>query len=182
MSETIGIAPAAPLRKPPAGLSLRAARPGDADGLAELMNLPGFRWGTLRLPFHTAEEIRPRIEKAAAGSLSLVALVDGQIVGNAGLERFTGRRMHAGGIGMGVHDAWVGRGIGATLLAAVLETADNWLNLLRLELSAYTDNAPALALYRRFGFVVEGTYRDYAFRDGRYVDAHAMARIRGDQA
>jgi len=56
------------------------------------------------------------------------------LVGNAGLDRFSGRRAHAGGIGMGVHDAWTGRGIGAALLEALLETADKWWNLRRVEL------------------------------------------------
>ena len=31
----------------------------------------------------------------------------------------------------------------------------------------------------RFGFVTEGILRDYAFREGTYVDACAMARVRG---
>ena len=37
---------------------------------------------------------------------------------------------------------------------------------------------PAIALYRKFGFEIEGTHKAYALRDGRYVDAYAMARIR----
>ena len=36
---------------------------------------------------------------------------------------------------------------------------------------------PALALYRKFGFVIEGTCRAHAFRDGRYADTYAMARL-----
>jgi putative acetyltransferase len=32
-------------------------------------------------------------------------------------------------------------------------------------------------LYRRHGFVVEGTHRAYALRDGAYVDALSMARL-----
>jgi putative acetyltransferase len=71
-----------------------------------------------------------------------------------------------------------GRDIGAALLTALLETADKWWNLRRVELTVYTDNAPAVGLYQRFGFVVEGTHRNYAFCDGSYVDTHAMARIR----
>jgi hypothetical protein len=57
--------------------------------------------------------------------------------------------------------------------------ADRWLGLRRLELTCYVDNTPALALYRRFGFEVEGTHRAYALRDGRYVDAYSMARLGG---
>lgn len=52
----------------------------------------------------------------------------------------------------------------------------------RLEITVYTDNAPAVALYRKFGFVVEGTARGYALRDGRLVDAFMMARHARDDA
>ena len=35
-----------------------------------------------------------------------------------------------------------------------------------------------LRLYRKFGFEVEGTLREYALRNGLYVDAYTMARLR----
>jgi putative acetyltransferase len=47
-----------------------------------------------------------------------------------------------------------------------------------VELVVYADNAAGVALYEKFGFEVEGTHRRYAFRDGEYVDAYAMARLR----
>jgi len=58
-----------------------------------------------------------------------------------------------------------------------LDLADNWLGMSRVELTVYTDNAAAIALYEKFGFEKEGTHRRYAFRDGAYVDAYSMARI-----
>jgi len=79
---------------------------------------------------------------------------------------------------MGVHDEWQGKGIGTALMRAGVDLADKWLNLTRLELKVYTDNEPAVRLYERFGFVHEGTLQQYAFRDGRYVDAYLMARLR----
>ena len=39
-------------------------------------------------------------------------------------------------------------------------------------------NAIAIALYEKFGFEVEGTHRRLAFRDGEYVDAYSMARLK----
>jgi putative acetyltransferase len=42
----------------------------------------------------------------------------------------------------------------------------------------YTDNEAALRLYKKLGFEIEGTHRKYAFRDGQYVDAFTMARVR----
>ena len=162
----------------PPDLLIRAARPQDAEAVAALCCLPGFRFGTLQLPFKTPEEVRRQIE-ASTEQFFLLAFAGSELVGNVGLRHFTGRRAHAGGIGMGVHDAWTGRGIGTRLLTEIIEVAERWLGLRRLELTVYTDNAPALALYRRFGFAVEGTHRGYALRDGVLVDAYTMARLTG---
>ncbi len=63
-------------------------------------------------------------------------------------------------------------------MQAAVDLADKWLNLERLELDVYTDNEPALRLYQKFGFVIEGTLVRFAFRDGRYADAYMMARLR----
>ncbi len=169
------IAPAT--RQPPSGLLLRAGRPQDAEAMVAMMNLPGFRWGTTRLPFQAADEIRSRLESVSPTRRMLVALVDDELVGSASLERLTGRRAHIGQIGMGVHDSWVGRGIGSALMTALVDLADNWLGLRRLELMVNVDNVPALALYRRFGFEVEGTHRAHLLRGGLFVDGHTMARL-----
>lgn len=166
------------MSKPPKHLALRPARPTDAEGLAELVNQPGFLWGTLQLPFQSPEECRARMDKAAPGGIHLVAIIEDTLIGSASLDRYRGRRAHVGGIGMGVHDSWTGQGIGTALMAALLDAADNWLGLQRIELTVYTDNDPALALYRRFGFVIEGTSQNYAFRAGGFADAHHMARLK----
>ena len=81
---------------------------------------------------------------------------------------------------MAVRDDWQGRGAGSALLQAAVDFADKWLNLSRLELDVYTDNQPAIALYKKFGFVIEGTHHRFAYRDGGYVDAYMMARLRQD--
>ena len=162
---------------PPAGLTIRAARLLDCEAIAAMSAMPGFRAGTLRLPFQAADHTRKFLEHQGENDLLLVAERDGIVVGSAGWKRYTGRRLHAAAIGMGVHDDHVGQGIGTALLAAILDVADHWYAIRRLELTVYTDNAPAIRLYRRHGFEAEGTLRDYAFKAGRYVDAVAMARI-----
>ena len=170
--------PTAP-RTPPAGLAIRAREPGDWQEVAALMQLPRVRWGTLRLPFVSAEETRKWIEKASEGDVAIVAVLDARLVGAANVVRYKGRRDHVGAIGMAVHDDFHGCGIGAALLGALIDTADNWLNLRRLELAVYVDNEPAVRLYKRFGFTIEGTRRAAAFRDGAFVDDFVMARVRG---
>ena len=78
---------------------------------------------------------------------------------------------------MGVHASFQGQGVGSKLVEAVLDLADNWLNILRIEVEVYTDNTPAIALYKKFGFAIEGEARAFAFRDGAHVNAYHMSRV-----
>lgn len=135
--------------------------------------------GTLQLPYPSVAMWERRLGELGADDRMLVAEVEGEVVGNAGLHPAgrSPRRRHAGTIGMSVRDDWQRRGVGSALLAAVIDLADNWIGYSRLELTVYLDNAAAVALYRKFGFGIEGTLRDYALRDGAYVDAYAMARF-----
>jgi putative acetyltransferase len=157
---------------------VRRAEARDAGAIAATFDAPRAMAGTLQLPFPSPATWAKRIEDLPAGDYLLVAEVDGKVVGNLGLHQASAspRRRHAGGIGMAVRDDWQRRGVGAALLAAALDLADNWIGYARLELTVYTDNAAALALYRKFGFEIEGTARRYALRDGEWVDAHMMAR------
>jgi putative acetyltransferase len=162
-----------------AGLTLRAREPADWREVYALTQLPRVRWGTLRMPFASTELTRKFLESPPDGQTAIVAVLDSRIVGTADVTRGKGRRNHAGGIGICVHDDFHGRGVGTALMAALVDTSDNWLNLKRLELTVFVDNEPAIRLYKKFGFAIEGTRRAEAFRDGRYVDAFGMARLRG---
>lgn len=157
---------------------IRAARPDDCEGMAAIANLPGYRWGTLRMPHQTPEATRKYIESHTPDQVSLVVVHHGQVIGHGGLNRWAGRRSHAANLGMGVHDAYCGKGIGSRLLKELLSMADDWLNLKRIELTVYTDNVPAIALYKKNGFETEGTHKAFAFRGGAFADVYAMARIR----
>jgi putative acetyltransferase len=165
-----------------AGLMIRAVEPGDLAGFAELMGLPKVRWGTRRLPFESQDQYRKWLESPPEGTTTIVAVLDGRIVGSADVVQYKGRRRHAGGIGLCVHDDFHDRRIGTALMAALIELADDWLDLKRLELTVQTDNTPAIRLYKKSGFEVEGTLRANAFRAGVYVDAYAMARLRDCRA
>ncbi len=179
MSSVLGIdGPTTQPLRAEAGLLIRAARVLDFEAIAAISAMPGFRAGTLRLPFQAAHLARKFLESQGENDLSLVAERDGVVVGSAGWKRFAGRRLHAAAIGMGVHDDHVGQGIGTALLCAIIDAADLWYAVRRLELTVYTDNDAAIRLYRRHGFETEGLLRDYAFKGGRYVDATTMARIK----
>ena len=162
-------------------ITVRHAEPSDAAALHRIMSGPRAAAGTLQLPLQPAEAWRKRLAEPPAGQFTLVACVGGEVVGNLGLETFPNRPRirHTGTIGMAVRDDWQGWGVGTALLGAALDLADNWLNLSRIGLTVYTDNAAGIALYEKFGFEIEGTHRRYAFRDGGFVDAYSMARLKG---
>lgn len=167
-------------RAPLSEILIRHAEPDDYVAVHEIYRGPKAYAGTLQLPYPSLEMWRRRLAETAAGRYNLVAVVEGRVVGQLGLNTYPHhpRRVHAASLGMGVHDDWQGRGVGSALLGACIELADKWLNLRRLELEVYADNEPAIRLYERHGFEREGCLRAHAFRDGRYVDAYAMARLR----
>lgn len=138
--------------------------------------------GLMQMPYGTEEFWRKRIEDMQVGSavheLFLVAERDGTVVGNAGLMPMTHvRRRHVMGLGLVVATASKGQGVGSALMQALVDWADQWAQVLRLELTVFSDNEPAIALYRKFGFEIEGTHRGYALREGEFIDVHTMARI-----
>jgi L-phenylalanine/L-methionine N-acetyltransferase len=161
-------------------ITIRRVEPSDYEALHQIFSGPKVIWGTLQLPFPSAEMWRKRLAEPPEGLYSLVACVDGEIVGQCGLHTSPSRprRRHAAAIGMVVRDDWQGKGVGTALMQALIDLADNWVNLSRLELEVYTDNEPAIKLYQKFGFTIEGTGINYSYRDGEFVDVYFMARLR----
>jgi putative acetyltransferase len=159
-------------------IEVRAIELPDVDALTQLFTHRNAYSQTLQLPFQSSEVWRKRLATNDDTQIGLVATVAGEVVGNIGLTRFTRpRRAHVGEIGMAVRDDWQGNGVGSALLEAALDLADNWLGMRRIELHVHADNERAIALYRKFGFELEGTHRAYAIRDGVYVDSLSMARL-----
>ena len=161
----------------PNDIAIRAAEPADVAAIVAINNQPAVVASVLGVPYQTLADGQQRFGLDSMHRM-LVAEIDGRVVGCSGLVLARGRRAHVGAVGMSVDEAYQGRGIGTALLAAIVDLADNWYNLLRLELQVYTDNEVAIRLYRRFGFVIEGTLRSYAYRAGAFADAYFMARLR----
>lgn len=158
---------------------IRRAEPGDAEALARIFTGARVLWGTLQVPFPSVQLWRKRLEYNDEHFL-YVACVEGDVVGQIGLHTnpLRPRRKHVASIGMAVRDDWQGKGVGTAMMQAGVDAADRWLNILRLELEVYTDNKPAIRLYEKFGFEIEGTLKQHSFRDGEYVDTYYMARLR----
>ncbi len=114
----------------------------------------------------------------ARGSIHLVATQSGEVVGWCDITRHPRpSRAHRGTLGMGLVPEARGQGFGRRLVEAALDLA--WAaSLTRVELDVYCDNAPAIRLYERVGFVREGLTRRSSLIDGQYKDAIAMAILR----
>ena len=159
-------------------IQVRAMNADDWRDLYEIWTDPRVCWGTLQIPFQSKDEVREKAENPPPGMYRLVAEVGGRVVGVSSLHRGRSPRVqHIAGCGMSVHPDYWNQGVGSTLMAAIVDLADNWLNLKRIELEVYADNAAAIHLYEKFGFVIEGTKHKYAFREGEYVDTYVMARV-----
>lgn len=161
-------------------LQIRRAEPDDYAAVYEMFSKPKAYAGTLQLPYPSREQWRQQLAETSKGYYNLVAVAGDRVVGMVSVETFPNRprRKHVGAIGICVHDDWQGKGIGTALMRAIIDLADNWLNLRRLELEVYADKEAAISLYERMGFEVEGTLRQHAFRNGQYVDSKMMGRLR----
>ncbi len=169
-------------------LTLRRVKPADAAAIADQFSDPDVFGGTLQLPFASEETWAQRIagmSPPAAGSneLVLAAVLGERPVGLAGLHQVgpSVRRRHAMMLGITVAKASQGQGVGQALMTALLDYADNWAQVLRIELTVFHDNARAIRLYERHGFVHEGRHRAYGLRNGVYEDVLAMARLHPKQ-
>jgi putative acetyltransferase len=161
-------------------ITIRACEAADIAQIRALYAEPQAYAQTLQLPFASLEHWEKKLAQRD-GFRCLVAVRGDEVVGQLGLEVIaTARRRHVATLGMGVKDSARGQGVGSSLLQAAIDLCEKWLNVSRIELEAYTDNAAALALYAKHGFEIEGTCRRYAFRDGKYVDVHIMARVARD--
>jgi RimJ/RimL family protein N-acetyltransferase len=107
----------------------------------------------------------------------LVAEDAGKLVGYLGAAGGAYcRNRHTVHIALGVLQTYTGQGIGQHLLAA-LETWARAQALHRVELTVMTQNARAIQLYMRMGFLIEGTKRHTLLVNGTYVDEYTMAKL-----
>ena len=160
-------------------ITIRPLRHTDASDIYELMHMPNVLWGTSLLPSTPIDSWYKTVENWVYDERMhvFVADVQGKVTGIINMRAGTGRESHVGDIDMAVHDKYQGQGIGKMLLLTVIDLADNWLNLVRLEVDVYTDNERAIHVYQQFDFEIEGRKRLDAFRGGSYIDSYIMARL-----
>jgi putative acetyltransferase len=151
----------------------------DAAGLADMfstMSDEALQWG---MPPYTKETV-DRWMNNFDRLFPLVAVSEERIVGNVMIYRQPHpRRTGVADMGMYVHQEFHGVGLGTLLTERVLSLAEEQ-GLHRISLEVVEDNLPAVALYKKTGFQVEGRLIDSYFgADGRYHNSLLMARILG---
>ncbi|MEP6757424.1 MAG: GNAT family N-acetyltransferase, partial [Chthonomonadales bacterium] len=83
---------------------------------------------------------------------------------------------HIGTLGMGIKEGYRGQGIGSRLMESTLNRAKE-IGLERVELDAFATNTNAIALYKKFGFEVEGVKKAARKLDGIVEDNICMAKL-----
>ena len=85
---------------------------------------------------------------------------------------------HSGSLGIGVLAPFRGQGIGKALMQAAIEKA-RLRGLTRIELTVRDHNKPAIALYEKLDFKVEGLHRNAVLIDEVYENHISMALLLG---
>ena len=159
-------------------VQIRRLKETDYPAIAEFFDDIDVVANTSQLPYVTEEHWREHMAPSEQ-RINLIADLDGRPVGHlALLPRQKQREKHIGDVAISIHSQYHGQGIGSQLMVAALELADNWLNLIRLELQVYSDNDAGIALYRKFDFEHEGEHKYASFCGGRYRHLLTMARLR----
>lgn len=164
-------------------LIIRSPRMTDAEDINEMRRQTGVRETTLGLATDTLARTQGVLSNLTADDHILVAELDidgrKKVVGMIGLQIHKNPRMrHSATLGMSVNANYQGMGIGKVLMKEILDVADNYLMLIRVELGVLESNTRARKLYESFGFVYEGTKKYAIIQNGRYAHELMMARYR----
>lgn len=112
--------------------------------------------------------------------LAMVARKTDRHIGNIKLGPIDWVHRHAS-LGILIGDRrYRGKGYAREALTLVVKHAFAQLGLHKITAGAYGDHAESLALFTRFGFVIEGRQRQQLFRDGAYHDKVLMGLLRED--
>lgn len=160
-------------------LLIRPVRLSDSEDINEMRRQEDVRANTLALATETISFTEGFLKSLGNDDYVLVAELDGKVVGMVGVHPFkSARQRHTACLGMMVRTEYQGQGIGKKLLENILDLADNWLMLVRIELDVTSDNERAIHLYNSFGFELEGKKKYSIIKDGKYADLLMMARYR----
>lgn len=130
------------------------------------------------------EDFNPTIKEEIAwveshdnmNSLLLVATYNKAIIATLNVVAHSQRKVrHVAELGISMLIEWRGAGLGNALFECMLAWAKNKSNLEIITLEVYSDNEPAIHLYRKFGFEKTGEQVNF-FKDkaGKYYNNTSM--------
>lgn len=110
--------------------------------------------------------------------IALVAAYGDRIVGHASIYRYPNkRRIGLGDLIIYIHQDFQNRGLGTRMLKELIAAARNE-KLHKIVLEVVAENAPAVHIYQKVGFRVEGaTKESYFGGDEKYHDLFIMGLI-----
>ncbi|MEI4718442.1 GNAT family N-acetyltransferase [Bacillus cereus] len=152
------------------GINVRAVEIQDARAIHRICIQDDVLPYMVFLPSMRVEAMENRIRNLAPNQFEFVGFV--------GLTQSPGRRSHSGDLFIGVDSEYHNKGIGRALLTKMLDLADNWLMLERVELGVLETNPKAKALYEKFGFVEEGVKIGNLKAHGKFINEIMMSRFR----
>lgn len=93
----------------------------------------------------------------SSNEIEIIAVVDGKIAGTAGIDAVGNKykTKHRAEFGIGIAKEFWGLGLGRALTEACIECAKE-AGYTQLELDVVSDNASAISLYKKVGFVEYG--------------------------
>ena len=80
-------------------------------------------------------------------------------------------------IGIG-NNKYIGKGLGKEAMLLLLDYGFNELNFYRIQLNVIAYNEPAINLYESLGFVKEGTFREFIYRDGKRYNMYLYGLLK----
>ena len=119
------------------------------------------------------------LHKATDAFLFAVRLLDSDdLIGYIELDEILWSHQ-VGGVSIAIGDAknW-GKGYGYETMQLALRFAFHELNLHRVQLTVFSYNERAIALYEKLGFQREGVYREFIQRDGKRYDMYPYGLLR----
>lgn len=159
-------------------IQIRRMEQNDGNNLAEIYSFESVIEQTSQLPYGSAAFWQNFYSSKDGGHLEFIAVCSHQIAGHLGiLLNQNPRRKHVASFGIAVHPDLQGKGVGSALMKALIDLSDHWLNLFKIELSVFSDNEPAIRLYKKFDFTMEGESKYDTFRQGKYCHSYRMARF-----
>lgn len=161
---------------------LRAREPEDEPLLYRWFNDPEVTMHlSLRYPLSHAQE-KDFIQGSArigynAATFGVETIAESQLIGGVGFESVSPENRSAVlGIAIGDKQFW-NSGYGTDAMRVICRFGFDMMNLHRIELEVYADNARAVHVYEKVGFQLEGIRRRAIFKFGHYQDLHVMGLL-----